>query len=106
MIFVVRDPAAARNKDRCGIRLHANALPCGSRLRWRNDAREQDCENPGQEYSIESAGAADGGDRRAKAADLVQIEKIGTDQGSHGSADVGQWRRVLAGKKKSQDCGG
>src|SRR3954471_16071224 len=66
-------------------------------LRGRGDARDQNRENPGQEYSVEGSGAADRGDRRAKAADLVQVEQIGADQGSHRAADIGERRRIFPG---------
>jgi len=47
--------------------------------RWRGKACEQHRQNAGQEYAVKCPCATDGSDRRAKAADLVQIENIGAD---------------------------
>jgi len=47
--------------------------------RWRGKACEQHRQNAGQEYAVKCPCATDGGDRRAKVADLVQIENIGAD---------------------------
>ena len=47
--------------------------------RWRGKACEQHRQNAGQEYAVKCPCATDGGDRRAKAADLVQVENIGAD---------------------------
>jgi len=47
--------------------------------RWRGKACEQHRQNAGQEYAVKCPCATDGSDRRAKAADLVEIENIGAD---------------------------
>ena len=61
---------------------------------------------PVEKDTVERSGAANRGDRRAQAADLVEIEQIGADKRSHRAADIGQRRRVFAGEDKGKDCRG
>src|ERR1700730_11943802 len=83
-----------------------SSLPGRTWARWRGDTGEQDGENAGEKDAIEGSRPADRGDRRAKVADPVEIEKIGADQRSHRAADIGKGRRVLAGEDKGKDCRG
>ncbi len=81
-------------------------LPRRSRARWRSETCEQNRKDAGEEDAVERARATNRGDRSAQAADLVEIEEIRANQRSHGAADIGQWRRVFAGKDKGEDCRG
>src|SRR4030081_1926323 len=78
-------------------------LPGRPWARGRGDAGKQDGENAGEKDAVESSRAANRGDWRAKATDLVEIKKIGANQRSHRAADIGKWRRVLAGQDKCKD---
>jgi hypothetical protein len=66
------------------------------RARPRVRARQQYCENGGQEYAVKSSGPADRGDRRAEAAHLVEIGKIGPYQRAKAASDIGERCRFLA----------
>src|SRR5713101_935481 len=81
-------------------------LPRRSWLRWSGDAGEQNGKNAGEKNAVECSRAADRGDRSAKTGDLVEIEKIGTNESPHRAADIGKWRRVFAGEDKCEDCRG
>src|SRR4051794_23497672 len=82
------------------------ALPGRSRVRWRSDTCKQDGKNAGEKDAVECPGAANRGDWSAKVTDPIEIEKIGTNQRSHRAADIGKWRRVLAGEDEREDCRG
>src|SRR5256885_15403625 len=54
----------------------------------RNDADQKD--------AVEGSSAADGGDRRAQALHLSEIEQIRSEQRAQAAADVSERRRMLA----------
>src|SRR6202022_1500275 len=80
-----------------------SSLPARTWARWRGDTGEQDGENTGEKDAVECPRAAGRGDRCAKVADPVEIEKVGADQRSHRAADIGKRGRVFAGKDKGED---
>src|SRR5882724_10711255 len=71
--------------------------------RRRGDAGQENGENPGQKYSVEGPGAANRSDRRAEAADFIEIEQVRADQRSHRAADIGKRGRVFPGKNEGKN---
>ena len=67
---------------------------------------QQNREQAGNKYAVESAGAADRCDGRPEALQLTQIEEIGPDQDADAAPGIGERRSVSPGDKRGGDCRG
>src|SRR6185437_15408296 len=59
----------------------------------------------GDEYTVERAGAANGGNRRAESLDGPEVEQVRADERSEAAADVGEGRRPAARQCDGNDGG-
>ena len=67
------------------------------------EPRQQHRHHAGDEYAVESAGAADRKNGRPEALKLVEIEQIGADQHAKAAAGIGQRRGVAPGDDHGDD---
>jgi hypothetical protein len=78
----------------------ANTSPRGSPA---GEPGQQNCHQAGDEYAVESAGAADRDDGRPEALELTQVEKIGPDQHAEAAPRIGERRRFPPGDDRGDD---
>src|SRR5579862_7308477 len=81
---------------------------CSLEARWNRPAgAQQPCDQDGyharKEDAVEFAGAANGSDGSAQAADLPQVPEVSPEQRAQAAGDVGQWGGIPMANRKRDD---